>query len=268
MTLSPLRQAVLFVASLLSVSLTSCSLHRDTINPDYFLQDPPALFAHALRPALEVEKLAGEGYLTFETPQGGFTGYAKVYYKRPDSLLIQLRTGYGIPIGRLLVLGDTVWIQNLRERTVYRSHGQAVPLEDFIGMKLSVDDLFTAVLGVPRLAHLAGDSLRYELADHLIRYRLRSPEELREYTADPRQGVIVRAMLVQLNTSDTVETVFSSFRRVKHWRLPRRIQIIRPRYRERLALHYRRIEVNRNFGEKVFRWNLPENMRLIDLGGA
>jgi len=256
--------------AVLGLSLVSCSLNRSAVTADYFRQNPPALFYHALQNGQNLRSLSGEGYLTLESPDGGFTGYARVDYRAPDSLLVALRTGYGLSVGKLLVKGQDVWLYNVRERVVYHSVGQDVPLEDWIGLKLSVNDLFAAVLGSPRLPPLGFtetvDSLRYSPQGKFIRYELRGTDEVRIYDADPQLGAIVRTQMVTLATFDTVECLYKNFRRIQHYFLPRQVQILRPKYRERLSFYYRRVTVNRKISPGIFELHLPEDVQIIQLG--
>jgi len=264
------RRAYLLIPAVLLIFSVSCSLNRSGVNADYFRQNPPALFYHALQNGQMLQSLSGEGYLTLESPDGGFTGYARILYRAPDSLLISLRTGYGISLGKLLVAGNKVWLYNIRERTAYRSTGRQLPVEDWLGMRLSVEDLFAAVLGGPRVPPVelteAADSLRYSVHKKWIRFELRGPDEVRLYDADPELGAIVRSRFVTLATLDTVECRFKNFRRIGRYRLPQQVQVLRPKYRERLSLYYRHVAVDRKISSRDFRLKLPGNVRIVDLG--
>ncbi len=250
----------------------SCSAFRANNLGDFYRENPPALFRHAIQQSLELPSLTGEGFLTLESPDGGFTGYAQVTYKRPDSLLIKLRTGYGVSLGEILLVNDRVYIYNIRDRVLIRSEGETLPLQDMLGMELNVSDLFAAALGSPRLplsADLAltwWDSLRYVIDQKYIRYSLQLDDMFREYVADPDLGAFVATSQVQLGQKDTIRYEFKRFRKIKKYRLPQHIQILRSQSRQRLSLYYNRLQVGRKISPNTFRIQISDDVDVINLG--
>jgi len=244
-----LRSVLIGACVGLLFGLSSCTLLNNQRSTEFYLAHPEALFFKAVEQMQKVQSFRGEGYLTFESPEGGFTGLTTVLYRSPDSLRVTLRTNFGVPIGELLVLGENVWLYNLREKVLYRSRGKEVPLEGLIGMRLSVGDVFTAATGRPLLEGLADlaptwwDSMQVEPVDGLLRYRFRFGENVRTYVADPAKEQFV-AFSSSWPGYGAFYCQIGRFRKVRGVRLPQHIQVIRPDRRERLAVYFRRLEAN------------------------
>ena len=260
---------LLYLISALLASCTSGS--RLAQENSYYRENPLSLFRDALQHSQKLNTLEGSGYLSVESPQGGFTGTARVYYQNPDSLLVQIKTGPGVSVGYMLVTGKQFQLYNIPDRTLFRSEGDQAPLEELIGVRLQLPNIFDAALGVPRLqgpfnSHDSEiDSLQFDFENDNIRYYLESGGDSYLYQADPKEGVFVGYTLVRSGEVDSIFCVYKQFRKQGGIKIPRHIQITRPAQKERISFFYTRLKVNGKMSKNRFSPKTPGNVKVIDL---
>ncbi len=266
--LKPNHSLKLFLIFAIFQSCTSASRVQRAA---FYRANPQSLFDAAQQHSRKLHTFEGSGHLTVESPDGGFNGTARVYYQQPDSLLIQIKTGPGVSVGYLLVIGRKFSLYNIPDNIVYRSEGDQVPLEQLIGIRLQLPNIFDAALGVPRLqaAHLSnggnGDSLRFEAENDKIRYFLEHGGDRYGYLADPKEGAFVGYTLVRSGETDSVYCVYKQFQKHKGIKIPRHIQITRPAQKERISFFYTRLKINGKLPKHRFKLKVSSSAEVINL---
>ncbi len=264
-----LRCIKIFVIVFFSLIAISCSSFTSNENAEYYRSNPGSLFYSVLQRSIEIDTFEGYARLTVESPSENFQGNAKIFYRQPDSLLVQIQAGFGVSIGNMLVIGDKVQLYNIRDRILYKSEGADVPLDDLIGMSLRVGNLIEAVLGLPRppdfLANV-NDTVKYNPVDDKFKYYLNYRDERKEYIADPKSQVFEQYTLIYPG-NDTTICNFKQFRRFKNVKMPQHIQITRYHKNERLALYYTRMQVNKKIPKNRFQLKISDNVDIINLTG-
>jgi len=244
----------------------SCAPFHRNEKADYYRAHPNSLFFSALQHSLRLRTFDGSAQIAVESPQGNFNGLAQVYYQQPDSLLIQIRAGFGISVGNLLSVGDRIWIHNVREHILYQGRGADVSLNDLVGVKLRVGNLVEAALGLPKPPLTYGKSLlQSELQDGNIYFSLADGDMKWEYLADPEREVFLRYTIIQTILADTIQCVFRQFRRLQQNYLPQHIQISHLHQRERLSLFYTDTRVNKKLPRDRFRLKMAKDVEVINL---
>ena len=249
--------------------VVSCSSFTSDENAEYYRSHPGSLFYSVLQRSLEIDTFEGNARLTVESPIENFQGNAKIFYRYPDSLLVQIQAGLGVSIGNMLVIGDKVQLYNIRDRILYKSEGADVPLDDLIGMSLRAGNLIEAVLGLPRPPDFlvnVNDTIKYNPVDDNFKYYLNYKDEGKEYIADPKSQVFTQYILIY-HGNDTTVCNFKQFRRFKNVKMPQHIQITRYHKSERLALYYTRMQVNKKIPKNRFQLKISDNVKIINLTG-
>lgn len=238
---------------------------------NYYRANPKSLFNDALQNSQKLNTLEASGYLAVESPQGGFNGTVRVYYQQPDSLLVQIKTGPGISVGYMLVIGQKFLLYNISENTLFRSEGSHVPLEELIGIRLQLPNIFDATLGLPRVyaANMPngskGDSLQIEVVKDKIHYSLEIDGDQYFYVADPKEGVFVGYTLVRSGETDSIFCDFKQFRKHRGIKIPRHIQVTRPAQKERVSFFYTRLKINGKLAKNRFNLKVSDKAEIIDL---
>jgi len=269
--LSSSKRILIFLSPLcFLIFYSSCSSIKQKELADYYRNHPISLFYSTLQNSLEIETFQGNAHLTVESPIENFQGNAKVFYKRPDSLFVQIQAGFGVPLGSMLVIGDKVQLYNIRDRVLFRSEGADVPLDDLIGMNLRAGNLIEATLGLPRPPSFQistiteDDSISYDSIEGNFKYYLDVGSEEREYIADPDEQVFTHYSIIRTE-NDTTACTFKNFRRFKNIRIPQHVQIIRYKQKERLAFFYTRMNVNKKLPNNRFQIKISDNVEVINL---
>ncbi len=263
-----------FLPVLSLLFFVSCAPFTGGSKTDFYRSHPVSLFYTALQHGQEIESFEGKAHLTIESPVEGFQGNATIYYRRPDSLLVKLQAAFGVPVGSLLITGNRVQIYNIREKSLSESEGGNVPLNSLIGIGLRTENLFEAVLGLPRLPDMLTvsatelDSLHYMAEDGNFTYFIQTKTDKRKYIAAPDKQVFLQYVLFNGSDGDTTLCTFRQFRRFKNIRMPRHVQISRENPKERLSLFYTRMQVNKKFPNNRFKIKYPKDVKIIHLAKA
>lgn len=257
----------LFQSILLLTSL-SCSFFAQNDNTVFYRSNPVALFYSLVQRSLEIDTFEGSGHLTVESPVEGFQGNVKVYFRQPDSLLVIIQAGFGVPVGSMLVIGNKVQLYNIRDKILFKSEGADVPLDDLIGMNLRAANLIEATLGLPRPPELNvsnDDSLQIRSVDDKFNYVVNSDLEEKRYLADPKKQVFENYSLIRPAEKDTTICTFKQFRKFKNVRIPQHIQVTRYDKKERLSLYYTRMQVNKKIPQNRFQLKISDNVDVVNL---
>jgi hypothetical protein len=253
---------------ILLFSFISCSLFTRNENADFYRSNPVALFYTLVQRSLEVKTFEGSGHLTVESPVEGFQGNAKVYFRQPDSLLVIIQAGFGVPVGSMLIIGDNVQLYNIRDKILFKSEGADVPLDDLIGMNLRASNLIEAALGLPRPPKFNianNDSLQIKPVDDKFNYVVNSDIEEKRYLADPGKQVFESYSLIRPAENDTTICTFKQFRKFKNIRIPQHIQIAKYDKKERLSLYYTRMQINKKIPKNRFQLKISDNVDVVNL---
>lgn len=266
-----LRPSRLILSYLLFVS---CAPFTGGDKADFYRSHPVSLFYTAFQHTQEIETFEGKAHLTIESAVEGFQGNATIYYRRPDSLLVRLQAGFGVPVGSMLITGNRVQIYNIREKSLYESEGSDVPLNSLVGINLRAANLFEAVLGLPRLPDMISatgtepDSLHYLADEGNFIFSIQTETDAREYIVTPDKQVFLHYALFNTSDGDTTLCTFRQFRRFKNIKMPQHVQISRKNPKERLSLFYTRMQVNKRIPKDRFKIKYPKDVEIIHLAEA
>lgn len=265
--LATFRTSFLLLISFLL--LNSCTVGKNQ-NADFYRSNPIALFQAALQHSKRLHTLEGYAHLTVESPEGGFDGYARIYFQQPDSLLIMVKTGPGISLGYMLVKDNRFWMYNIREKLLFKNQGDQVTFDEIIGINVPLPNIFDAALGLPQhnnyhLADPDSNQIKIQMVEDKIRYSLQRNGRLFTFLADPGEGSFVGYDMVQEGELDTIHVKYKQFGKYKGINIPRHIQVTRPSHKERLSFFYRRIKANGDIAANRFRLNVSKNAEVIDL---
>lgn len=248
----------------------SCASVNRNQSVAYYQAHPLSLFEFAVHRLQFLKSLEGSAFLQVESPQGGFQGNARVYYQKPDSLLVQIKTGPGVSVGHLLIIGQDFWLYNIPDNILFTSHGRQVPLEELIGIRLYLPNIMDAALGIPGTHHKSvADSsaghIRHDFVNGKIRYQLKSENKTYIYLADPVEEAIIAYSLIDEAEADTIYYQFKQFQRHQGINIPRHIQITRPSNRERISFFYQRVKVNDKLPGDRFELKVSDSAERIEL---
>lgn len=248
--------------------LHSCSYFTRNEKADFYRTNPKVLFYSLVQHSLEIDSFEASGHLTVESPVEGFQGNAKVYFRQPDSLLVIIQAGFGVPVGSMLIIGNKIQLYNIRDKILFKSEGADVPLDDLIGMKLRTANLIEATLGLPRppeISLIANDSLKIIPMEDKFNYVVNSDTEEKRYLANPNKQVFENYVLIRPTEQDTTICSFRQFRKFKNLRMPQHIQITRYDKKERLSLYYTRMQVNKKIAKGRFQLKISDNVDVVNL---
>ncbi len=265
----PYFRLVLFLL-FISLSFSSCT-GNNSQRADFFRKNPLALYNAALQQSLKLNSLEGFAHLTVESPEGGFDGSARIYFQQPDSLLIQIKIGPGISLGYMLIKNEQFWMYNIRKKLLFKSKGDQVPLEELIGIKVPLPNIYDAALGLPRYQNYQlsdnsdSSALKIQYVGSNIQYTFLRNGHIYNFLADPGKGSFIKYTLVRKGEVDSIHVVFKQFRKYSGINVPKHIQVSRPTHKERLSFFYSRITVNKKMRPNRFALKVPKNIEIINL---
>ncbi|GBD94299.1 hypothetical protein BMS3Abin05_01903 [bacterium BMS3Abin05] len=242
----------------------SCASVLTTGKIDFYRSNPKTLLFEVERNALQLNSLKGIAEISVESHQGSYTGRAKILFRKPDSLRIQINAAFGIHAATLLAIGNNLEVYLPRDQILYRSNVKSDLLKQTIGMPIDFTGLKELVTGLPDPFRVFGQDAGLDsTSKKFFWYIIDTKQQRIRMKIDAVKKVVVEYARWNKTTGKKYLYKFSHFVKRKNVRLPLSIQVIRFPEKERLALFYEQIQINENWGRNKFKLSVPERVLVI-----
>ncbi|HUI11117.1 MAG TPA: DUF4292 domain-containing protein [Bacteroidota bacterium] len=201
--------------------------------------------------------MAGQGSVSFESPDRAGSAFFELALRKPDSLLVTLRGPFGIGAGFLFLSRERYVMYNSMDNRVVSGVPSASAIRSVIPLDLTFDqimDAFTGGFPVP-----AGDPLRYAVDDG--KYLLVYPkgEGTESFWIDPEYDLVVRYELHDAAGSVLMREESSQIVTQDRSCAPRHVTVDFPDEGRHLSIHYSTLDLNAE--DLSFSYSVPAGAR-------
>lgn len=211
----------------------------------------------------KLSSIKGRAHLSIETPAMGFTAVSNIVLKAPDSLLINIKAGFGLGIGSIFIDKDRFTVYSSVENRVYYGDINSVDLNQFFQVNIKFNDLFGLISGIPLITETEHSSLSVDNNKYLI--TIKSEQQIKKYWIDPKKFVITDFHLYNNRGELFIKQEFRQFHKERGVILPKIIRVNHPIGNERVTLMYTDRKTNGNTRQKDFMIKIPDSTQKINL---
>lgn len=211
----------------------------------------------------KLQSIKGRAHLSVEMPGMGFTVVSQIALKTPDSLLFNVKAGFGMGVGAVFVARDSFTIFSSMENKVYTGDINSFDLSQFFQLHIQFQDLIGLISGIPIILESNDASLSVNENKYLI--TVKNNRGIKKYWVDPEKFVITDLYLYNAKNELIVEQEFRGFQKERGVILPKTIKVTRPQSSERITLHYSARKTNGKLNRDDFVFKIPENAQKVNL---
>ena len=198
-----------------------------------------------------------------ESPMGGFIFNSDVNIKKPDSLIVNLKLGFGIRVGSLFIDKKRFLLYNSYENILYYGKPENVNLSQLLQADLKIDDIVQAFSGIHLIKLFANDSLSIDKNKYLITSS--NKNNTLKFWVDPKKYVVTESQLLDAEGKIIVKYEYKQFLKKNKIYLPKVIRIYQPGQQTRLTIFYSAQNPNYKMENKDFSFKIPEKVKKIKL---
>lgn len=212
----------------------------------------------------KLQTFAGKARVIIEFPGNGYNGFAEVYMKMPDSVMVKTEAILGIDIGLLFMNSRFFAAFAPRENTLYYGEIETLDLRDFLEVELKTNELYEVFSGLIQISVDSTSTFSFEKNQYVITTKL--SDGFQKDWVDPGKYVVTKSILFNQDGEEILVKEFLRVRESKGIVLPQTIRVTRPQARERITVYYTRQEINDKISAKKFVLNIPRNARRVYWG--
>lgn len=208
--------------------------------------------------------LSGRGQIVVESPQQSFSGRARIYIIKPDSIYIKIEALLGLDVGIFFADRETFQLYSPLENVLYYGEQKnLMPLRNYLGFDLTLDQVLRYASGLSPIFPLQQPEINNE--DNTLCIGGSYADFNWDYSIDPRFGVVERVVI-----RDSLQTIiqieeYKQFIKQGSVRVPRFIRLIRPKSKQSVTFFYDHLESNRSIHPGIFKINAPSDAIKIRL---
>lgn len=214
----------------------------------------------------QLHDLEGKVKVRVDASEVHETAVAKIVYRKPDWLKVEVKGFLGVTVANIQMKGDTVWVYYPMSNFLVRGRPTAENFELMTGIRLDVGDLQSVILGEVGLAP--------EALDHLTDFGVENQVYLlsflwdgrsQKHWVDPKLLVVTRSEFYDHQGNLQLRQTYTNYEKFRDVQLPTKIEILKGGEQHRLVLALKEGKVNRGIPEDRFRLNLPTDVERIEL---
>lgn len=255
--MNPIRRLLPVLA--LVLILSSCAPRRADIalRPS---EVPPSRLVELVDEAdAKLMTMAGEGTVSFDSPEIAGTASFELSLRKPDSLLITFEGPFGIDVGTLFLSRSLFVMYNSMENHVITGVPTAGAIRSVLPFDLTYDQILDAFTGAFPIVEREGTPLSYTVDDEQFLLVYACGKERCSYWIDPGDLMVRRYRREDGEGRVLLEASSSGMIEDEGARMPRRITMEFPEERRRVVIHFSR--ANLNPPEVSFEYTIPPNAR-------
>ncbi len=221
------------------------------------------ILARVERNHAKLRTFKGNAQVSIETRQMQITATGMVAIQMPDLLKLDLKAGFGMTLGSLLLQGSQISLFSPMEKAVYKGDAHAFQQQRVFPIDLASIDMFHMAAGIPVINRMVNDSLSIDDGKYMIiSYQ---PSGRFQYWIDPQKYVVTDVELYDNSNVLIGKQEFRQFSKEKGVYLPRLIRVQHTKGKERVTFFYNSRATNQKIKNEVFLLNYPESTRHIQL---
>jgi hypothetical protein len=245
---------VLACVGLTAPLLPSCASHRSIGSNDF---SPAGLTTRIQDRDARIATLAGNGSLSYETPEAGGSAYFTMNLRKPDSLLVQFEGPFGIGGGFLFACKEKFVMYNGLENRVTTGVPDLRTIRGILPVELSLSQILEAFSGSfplppgpPKSAVAEGDAVRFDYE---------TPSVRESYWVDPENGIVIRYRRSNMRGETLIDGQATRIREEHGVPFPHVIALSFPPGSQSVTLYYNRVDVNAD--DLSFFYAVPSSAR-------
>ncbi|UCE17757.1 MAG: DUF4292 domain-containing protein [Gemmatimonadota bacterium] len=210
--------------------------------------------------------LEGKVQIRLYAPATRETAVAKLAYRKPDLLKVEVKGFLGVTVANVSVRGDTIWVYYPLSNYLVQGRPTAENFELMTGIRLDIGDLESVILGEAGLARDALDSLvdfHVEGREYVLTFR--GDGGGHTHRVEPRRLMVTRSDFFDDQGHLEMRYDYMHYEKFDGLRLPTKIEIHKGTEDHRVLLTLEEGRVNRGISEDRFHMNVPENVERIEL---
>lgn len=194
------------------------------------------------------------------------TAVAKILYRKPDRLKIEIKGPLGLTVANVQMKGDTVRVYYPLSNYLIQGKPTAEHFELMTGLRLDVGDFQRIILGEAGLAQEALDHLvDFEVDEKAYLLGFRWDGGMQKHWVEPRHLGVIQSEFYDHQGTLELRQKFKNYEKFEGLRLPTKIEIEREHEGQRVQLVLKEGKVNGGIAEDRFRLNVPMEVERIEL---
>lgn len=250
---------ILFSTLTLYFFVTGCAAFRPNAIADLNKYTPEQILEKVAANHDQIHSLDGKGLLVVEMPGNAFQGNATIKVLHRDSLFIKAEAAFGIDVGYFFANRRAFAHYSPFENTLYRGPIEKVNKLILFQMKITYDELLTALLGTLKFDMTPETIVNIESNQYIFTQK-RQENWLTIYV-DPGKFVITQAELKDEEGNLLVREEFKFFRNINGIWFAKSIRVHKLDSNERLTINYSKMELNRPISPDNFNFKVPRDAR-------
>ena len=210
--------------------------------------------------------LEGKVKVTLNASSMSETVVAKLAYRKPDLLRVEVKGFLGVTVANVYMRGDTIWVYYPISNFLVQGKPTAENFELMTGIRLDVGDLESVILGEAGLAQDALDSLvdfHVEGREYVLGFLWNGYRHT--HWVDPRCLMVTRSDFINDEGELEMRYSYKNYERFDGLQLPTKIELVKGTEHHRVLLTLEEGRVNRGISEDRFQLNVPANVERIEL---
>ena len=194
------------------------------------------------------------------------TAVAKIAYRKPDMLKVEVKGFLGVTVANVQMRGDTVSVYYPLSNFLVQGRPSAENFELMTGLRLDVSDLESVIFG-------EGEMFR-EALNHLVDFRVEGGEymmsfqwngRVQRHRVDPKILMVTRSDFFDDEGGLEIQHIYRNYEMFNGLRLPTKVEIVKGRERHRVLLTLEDGAVNQGISDDRFQMNMPTDVDRIEL---
>ena len=194
------------------------------------------------------------------------TAVAKLAYRKPDLLKVEVKGFLGVTVANVSMKGDTIRVYYPMSNFLVQGRPTAENFELMTGIRLDVGDLESVILGEAGLAQEALDSLvdfHVEGREYVLSFRWDG--RAHTHWVDPNRLMVTRSDFFDDQGRLEMRYGYMNYEEFDGLQLPTKIEIRKGTEHHRVLLTLEEGKVNRGISDDRFHLNVPANVERIEL---
>ncbi len=196
-------------------------------------------------------------------PGTGFNAIGLISMQMPDLLKINIKAGFGMGIGSILLNGDSITAFSAIENKAFYGKSKSFNMSQIFQVNVHFIDLLKLVSGIPFFSDL--DSAQLSVEDDQYIITIKTEDSMKKYWIDPRHYVVSDFHLYNKDEKLIMKQEFRQYSGKRGVFLPKIIRIYQPQNKQQITLIYEERTTNMKLTSSDFKMNIPETAEKIHL---
>ncbi len=211
----------------------------------------------------QLSSIKARAKICLEAPQMNLVANSKIYFKKPDSLMINLSAGFGLGVGSIFMDKHQFQLYSSMDNTVYSAKPDSFDLKQFFLINVKFDEIFQAFSGLQLIKFHDSESLSVNANQYLLLGTIQN--SVLKYRIDPKKYVVTEFEQSDSTGKTVIKFQYDQFAKSSRVLLPKTIRISQPDQKARITIAISSLSVNEKIDPEEFRLKIPNNTVKISL---